>query len=101
MIGTRVICINATGTSHNGKTREELYMRPIVEGRTYTVRAVEMFEDRPGYLLEEVSNRHVPVSKNGVIIPGKEPGYATHRFVPLSDIDEEMIHAEEKEMHAC
>jgi len=78
MKGLKVICIDATPPGNTADT-----MAPLKEGRTYTIRDVVQFNKRPGYLLEEIINSCTIIN-----MPGVEPGYATRRFIPLSDKDE-------------
>ncbi len=79
MIGRKVICIDAG----DKKWCIDHGMWPLKEGSVYTIRGEEAYGKGVGYLLEEIHN-----ICNIVGHPGKEPGYAKHRFIPLSEIDE-------------
>lgn len=79
MKGQKVICIDAGNRVwciiHG--------MKPLDEGVIYTIRGEEVYGRGVGYLFEEIIN---PCTITDA--PGKEPGYAKRRFIPLSEIDE-------------
>ena len=79
MIGQKVICIDAG----NRLWCIEHGMVPLNEGVVYTIRGEERGGKGIGWLFEEIQNQ-----MNIVDMPGVEPSYAKHRFIPLSDIDE-------------